>query len=711
MKRSRRDRRRSMSSNQWTLLLLFLIILALIALIVLSWRSEPAASPGTDLAATIAPTSTPEPTSTPRPTAIPAAVTAPTLPSSPTAAVFYPTFTVSDCRFTLPRGASITCGVVPVPENREVYPGRSVRLAVAIFHTANRSPAQDPVLYLHDGPIGSAIQWAAVNYDNFVLPITEKRDLIVFDLRGSGLSLPNLDCPELVTVQKLDARGSLTEDKKSSTYSSALITCRDRLVSYGIDLSKYTTRDIAEDVHDIVRALGLEEVNIFATSYGSRSAQIVFKEYPLEIRSAVFDSPSSLSANLYKDAAANYDQALTALFDHCAADPTCNSSYPELSTVYENLIARLDAEPMQITIPGEPGTPDYDLWLDGLTLTRSVLSAINSPYYISSIPKIITALNNGQDLETSLSFIQTSLSLPQQQLLNLSSGMRLSADCHEQVYASTSQELVEAQESFPRTSALGMQSILGDGEILINLCNLWGAKQYDPQADHPGQTEIPVLVLAGHFDTIYPAALAEQLAEDLPGGRFIEVPGSGHAPTFDRRSSCPISLAISFFENPQQALDSSCLEDLALSYYTTYSGEPPLELLPLVNEEMGIQTEIPKGWIDSGQGIYRREAYFGDLTELHIQSSTIRASDWLALLSTEFKGTGFDRTPARNTTRFINRLNWTLYRAFSDNRPIDLALAEAGERTLMVLLFSQSPERDALYRTLFLPAIDATVLR
>jgi pimeloyl-ACP methyl ester carboxylesterase len=710
MKRSRGGTRRSLSSNQWTLILLFLIILALIALIALSWMNRPSAPPsGVEEPST--PTHTAQPTSTPRPTAVPPRAASPTLPPSPTPAVFYPTFIPSDCRFTVPSAASLTCGIVSVPEDRDQYPGRTVRLAVAIFHSSNptRSGTQmlDPVLYLHDGPTGSAIHWAAINYDNFVVPITETRDLVVYDQRGSGLSMPNLDCTEAITVQKLDQRGSLSLDQKAAAYFTAVGTCRERLDRHGIDPSQYTSRASAADARDIIRALGLEKVNLFSVSYGARLAQTILRDYPEVVGAAILDSPLPLDMKLYNEAAANYDRALNALFSHCAADPICNNTYPLLETSYENLVAELDSNPLLVDIPGNS---DYDLELDGLTLTRGLLSSLNNSYFISSLPKIITGFTQG-DLESSLSFIQTALTLPNQPLLDLSSGLRLSVDCSEQVYATDPQELEQAQAAFPRTSALGMETILGSADTLFNLCDLWGSAPYDPDDRLPVQTSPPALVLAGQFDTRYPSDMASRLANDLPTGYYLEIPGIGHAPTFDRRSNCPISLALDFLDNPNQAPDTACLDNMDLTYYTTYTGEPPLELLPVVNEEMELQSTAPSGWIDGGQGIYNREAYYGDFTELQIQSSSTRAGEWLASLTESFKGAGFDRTPARNTTRFANGLNWNIFRAFSENRPVELAFAETSERTLMVLLLSQTSERDALYRTVFLPAVNSTSLK
>jgi hypothetical protein len=58
-------------------------------------------------------------------------------------------------------------------------------------------------------------------------------------------------------------------------------------------------------------------------------------------------------------------------------------------------------------------------------------------------------------------------------------------------------------------------------------------------------------------------------------------------------------------------------------------------------------------------------------------------------------------------SRSANGLDWTLYSAEVSISAIDLALAEQGGKTYVVLMQSVIDERDALYDRLFLPLIDA----
>jgi pimeloyl-ACP methyl ester carboxylesterase len=711
MKRSRGHRRRSISSTTWTMLLLSLIIIALLVLVTISIMNRPQMPDPVSLETSL-PSATPQTTPTRRPTLAPRTPT-PSIPE-PTSppVIFSPSFVISDCRFSLPRAANVTCGVVSVPSNREISPGSTIRLAVAIFHSNNRSPAQDPLLYLHSNPGGSgstasALQWAAINFDNFVLPILEKRDLIVFDMRGTGLSVPSLDCQEAITVYRRDQRGILTAVQRKAAYTQALNTCRDRLTSYGIDPADYTTRASAADAHDIIQALGLEQVNLYGVAYGARLAQTILRDHPELVRSVVFDSPIPIEVNYNNEAAARYDHALNALFDSCSASPSCSTTYPNLETVFDDLAASLDETPLSVTLTGDPGNPEYEKLVDGSAFSSALISAMNASFYTSSLPKLIYDLSRGE-LESSRAFIQAALSLPPVGALDLSAGMRFAVDCHEQIYATTPDELLESQSEFPRTQALGEQSILGEGEILFALCDLWGAAPFDPADRQPVTTNVPALVLAGQVDPVTPSTFAQRLSDALPGSNFIEIPGAGHAPSLDQRLTCPFSLALAFLDAPDQSPDLACLEQTQISYYTPYTGEPPLELLQVQISEIEIQSLAPVGWWNRGEGIFRREATYGDETRLEIRSSGERSAAWLASLIADFDGQGFDRTPARTTTRFANGINWSIYRAFSNNRPVDLGLAETGGRTLLVLMLSQPAERDALYRTVLLPVIDGT---
>jgi pimeloyl-ACP methyl ester carboxylesterase len=100
------------------------------------------------------------------------------------------------CPVKIPAGYTIECGMVTVPEDHTRPEGRSIRLAVAIVHSPNPDPASDPVLFVHGGPGGGALDSLSFVLESLG-PLLANRDLILLDQRGTGYAEPALGCPEI----------------------------------------------------------------------------------------------------------------------------------------------------------------------------------------------------------------------------------------------------------------------------------------------------------------------------------------------------------------------------------------------------------------------------------------------------------------------------------------------------------------------------------
>ena len=75
--------------------------------------------------------------------------------------------------------------------------------------------------------------------------VAQDRDYILLDQRSEGYSQPSLSCQANETLQ----------------------ACHDRLVKEGINLNAFTTLENAADVHDLIRALGYQQMNLEGVSY------------------------------------------------------------------------------------------------------------------------------------------------------------------------------------------------------------------------------------------------------------------------------------------------------------------------------------------------------------------------------------------------------------------------------------------------------------
>jgi hypothetical protein len=85
------------------------------------------------------------------------------------------------------------------------------------------------------------------------------------------------------------------------------------------------------------------------------------------------------------------------------------------------------------------------------------------------------------------------------------------------------------------------------------------------------------------------------------------------------------------------------------------------------------------------------------------QAAPGSVEDWLGLLTAQL---GLDERPASTGEREANGFVWTLYSVEVQSVSVDIALADSDGLALIILLQSAMDERDALYETVFLPAID-----
>jgi pimeloyl-ACP methyl ester carboxylesterase len=647
-------------------------------------------------------------------TASPSATTSPT--PSPTPVSGSPTsspthvsgtaFSTLPCDFEIPAGAYVECGYVTVPEDRSDDLSRTIRLAVAVYHSSSRMDAPDAVIFLAGGPGEGAIEWAASAYSSVILPILQERDFIVFDQRGTGLSEPALDCDEIKDVYVEELIHPASEEGRVQLYTDALTACRDRLEKEGVDLAAYTTGENAADVVNILAALEYSQADLYGVSYGTRLAQFVMRDYPDKVRSVVLDSVVPLEVNMINDGSAASNNALQALFDGCAADSDCEKAYPRLKATFSNLMQQLKAKPLtvDVSLPGAGLT--YQAVVDGNTFASVVLWTMRYSGFVPMIPQAITRAKAGDTAALSYA-----LELPAYSFSDIALGDYISINCHDQIYATTPEEMGKAMARYAFPQALGFTWISDNPQILFNVCKLWGARKPGSGENDPVVSDIPALILAGKYDPITPPAFAQQLSNHLSHSYVLVFPDQSHCPTVGEEQ-CPMAVVVEFLHNPEVKPKASCLEEMTpLRFVVPYTGKPAIKFATATNTKMGVAGSVPSDWDSLGLGFYSRGNTILDVTQIGVQGDKAGAREWIVWLMKEFNGrAGFDREPVKAGERKANKMVWTLYKTTSQGRPVDLAFSEQGTWTLMVIMLSFSDERDALFQAVFLPVVDSTAL-
>lgn len=622
------------------------------------------------------------------------------IPTAMPTVVYTPQFEEAPCKFETPLSVQVTCGYAILPEDRTGDPSHTIRLAVAVFHSKSSNPAPDPVMFLQGGPGGQALQLSADAYEILVEPFLSERDYITYDQRGTGYSEPALVCDELDKVYRQDIYGTIEGSTRELVYQNALFSCGGLLQAKGINLQAYNTVENAADLKDIVRLLGYEKVNLFGASYGTRLALVAMRNHPEVVRSAILDSVMPVETNWVREYAEVANYTLTNLFAACKADPACNLAYPDIETVFWDLVRELDANPVTLTTSAYPmGTVTETI--DGSYLLSVVMGLSKSTSLINTAPQTIHRLKSG-DYST---LIAAQYSLPYA-LDGINPGLYISVMCREHVLDATPEDLRAVSEKLNVENFI-WRPFYGNLEKMFGACKTWGAVGPVLGEKDAVVSDIPSLVIEGTFDSATPPQFGKQVAEKLSNSYYFEFPNQGHVPTVVDTSGCAMQVALDFLADPAVEPDRSCLDDLEkVEFLVPYTGDPPLEM----TEEriFGVTLDVPKDWFFTFDGFFVRASSPFDITQVAALRAYISVQELKDYFSSSIHGyRGLDGAPVEAGTRSANGHNWKLYYATSNGRPVDVAAAEDGGGSIIIIMFTHPDEHEAIYRTVFLPMVDS----
>lgn len=479
--------------------------------------------------------------------------------------------------FGLIEGQDVECGYVTVPERHSNPDGPTIRLAVAILKSRDPNPAPDPLFLAQGGPGGSTID----TYTQ-LLPTAQfpgNRDIVLFDQRGTLYSQPALVCDEFfdLIIETIDQ--DLTDEEALRLSQEAMLACRDRLVSEGIDLSAYNSLENAADIEALRVALGYDQINLYGVSYGSLLALHTMRDHPEGLRSVILDAVVPPQINFIVESPQSQDRAFTLFFEACADDPACNAAFPDLESVFYGLVDQLNANPVRAPMTDPETGITYDGLIDGDTLQSALFQLLYASDVIPILPKVIDDVRDG-----SYAVLGRLLGLFIFDR-SISYGMYYSILCAED--ADFTLEDLPLEGVRPWIAEDARQ----DAVELLSLCAQWGVEPLEPFVDAPVSSDIPTLVLSGAFDPITPPAFGEVAAQTLAQSYVYTFPTSGHGAAF--QGECPDQIIAAFLDDPAVEPDATCVNDLRAPDFLTPADVIDVPaLLPLLNLEGSATPEL-----------------------------------------------------------------------------------------------------------------------
>ena len=439
-----------------------------------------------------------------------------------------PAFKSIDCpvSFSMSRAARISCGFLHVPEVRSEPSGRWIDVFVAVV-AAEKGGALPPLLVLAGGPgdaaSGEVAAWLEAG-------LHQSQDIIFVDQRGSGRSLPSLNCPEFdePLTHRLDA-------------------CRARLLADGINLAAYNPDAITSDIVDLIMAMNLQALNIYGVSYGARLARAAAERLPGRVKALVLDSAYPSEESAIQQMLANTERAMQRVFADCSSDPACAKAYPRLPALFEQALAALNRAPILL----DGFFPAADLQLDGggfLQLLRAMLAdSARLPY----IPSFVSAVAEG-DRAALARMGAIRFDDEPSTFDDHSEGLYMSLICAEIAAAASVEKILAAAEASPAPYAPLARSALE----LLKDCVIWSGESASAQSTLPASVGAPMLSLHGRYDPV--AGIDDSAPQSAPGWRYVD-PQLGHGILLD--SQCAQHMTVAFLTHPSTEPWHDCLHN------------------------------------------------------------------------------------------------------------------------------------------------------
>jgi pimeloyl-ACP methyl ester carboxylesterase len=445
----------------------------------------------------------------------------------------------------------VSCYLIPVKkDNSKSYEGGIFYLATVVVSSLT-STNEVPLLYLHGGPGMATIE----NVPKYLLSKTwkemrEKRALIFFDYRGTGFSEPRL-CSgmtdSLFVFSKTNSSAKQRKDYEVALYKN----CREQHLKEGIDISSFSSLQLAADADAIRKGLQITFWNVYGVSFGTTVALNMIRNHSKAIKGVILDSPFPPNAP-WQDFVRPFDTCFKVLEKNIAANPILLGAFPALRNDFIQAVNRLNKTPFKIRYGSYS---NYDV--TGDDFAWGIWSAMLSPKTIPIVPLAIKEVANGND--SLLSKLITVFSQPNK-YGKFSEAQSRAIMCYEGRPRKAEDFETSLRKHYPDFSCF----ISAFDE---DICNVWRPDIANDKIFEPVVSNVPVLILSGEYDPVCPPLFGSITAATLSKSFHLVVPAASHA--IIHTDDCIRNIALSFLLNPSIKPDKQCMgERIKINFVT-----------------------------------------------------------------------------------------------------------------------------------------------
>ena len=418
---------------------------------------------------------------------------------------------------------TVTCQMLVVPENRERPKGRQVELPVVRAPATSKDANKIPMVVIGfniNPPAGDPLRAAATQ--------------IRLGLRGREGAEPSLDCDELDASRS--ARLTMAWRDARAAYQQDLRACLDRLQRDGVDLSAYDNADVADDLRDLVVALGVDRVTVRTVASAGRAISVALRRYPGIMHGVIMTNPNVPPSELLENVPTQADESLALLADRCAHDTGCAEllSGRDLVAATEAARTQFATAPQTVIVGNSPVLMD-----DGRLMQTLYFALAHTQNVLALVPSVVASGATA----AAASYLVDALPVREP------GAPEVVEWCAESAGAVTRATLQAEAQATPRWESLVDPAALDD-------CGRYGLARVPDLTTFP-TADVPVFVVHGVITPWAPTDVMAAFGRGLGDYQLLSLPNE--ATGVDSWPDCAYEFRDRFTRDPSVRLDTkSC---------------------------------------------------------------------------------------------------------------------------------------------------------
>ena len=415
------------------------------------------------------------------------------------------------------------------------------RFSLPVIKLAASNPRQrmGSLVVNPGGPGGSGVSYALQASSQVSPAVRARFDVVGFDPRGVGQSVPAISC---LSGPQLDQYFA-TNDSPANPAQVATVVAESKRFVQGCEqrsgplLPYVSTANAARDM-DVLRALlGDQKLTYLGKSYGTYLGAWYAQLFPTHVRALVLDgavNPAQSAMAMNATQAQGFEVALRSFTANCLQQAGCPLGRGPVSAAIgrlQALVNRATAKPLASSIKGQPG--------NGAMLMNGVAAALYSKSYWPYLRSGLTAAFSGDGtimVELGDLLVERS---PNGQYSNLSAA-NTAVNCVDRPWPRSLPAWQSAAAAAAKSAPqFGAQIVWGSLP-----CAYWPVKGTAVPALRAAGAP-PILVVGTTRDPATPFHDAQVLAGELQSGVLLAWNGDGHT-AYRQGSSCVDSAVDSY---------------------------------------------------------------------------------------------------------------------------------------------------------------------